>query len=140
MKNEYGRTECYSSFYNRMKEKNCTYSTYEEVLKANKIGLWKEHPMKVIRQNNTIITAPLRFDLNKDGWKEVIKNKSFTGVNITRRLGTKNISDPRAVEILFTANEDGVFKVGKKQLRDIRQKGRVQTSSDPGESQAISDD
>ena len=39
------------TFYQRIKNKNCAYETYEEILDINKRGILKEHPMKTQYNN-----------------------------------------------------------------------------------------
>ena len=118
-KNEYGREEWYASFYERMKKNGCTLKSYDEVLDENKKGKWREHPMRIQRNRGKIISVPLRFDLNKDEWRNLPK-RGFAGVKITRRLRRNNKKNNAKV-VLWTANHNGVFKVCTDELRKFRQ-------------------
>ena len=64
-KNEYGKREFYPIFFNRMKKAGLTLDDYQQILDANKDGLWKKHPMKIQKEDNRIISTPLRFNLDK---------------------------------------------------------------------------
>ena len=67
-KNEFGGREWYPHFYQRIKNKNCAYETYEEILEINNRGIWKEHPIKTQYNNGKQISIPLRLNLtNKNG-------------------------------------------------------------------------
>ena len=85
-KNEYGNREFYPIFFNRMKKAGLTLDDYRRILDANKDGLWKKHHMKIQKEDNRIISTPLRFNLDKNQWKKVIENNSFKDVIITRQL------------------------------------------------------
>ena len=86
-KNEFGRREFYPKIFNRMKKDGMILDTYEQILDANKEGLWKRHQMRVQRDENRLTSIPLRFNLNKAQWIKVVETKSFKDVTITRQLG-----------------------------------------------------
>ena len=48
-KNEFEKEEWYSTFYERMEKMKMIYKSNEEILKINKDGKWKYHPMRNIR-------------------------------------------------------------------------------------------
>jgi hypothetical protein len=58
--------------------------------------------------------------LDKHAWIEVNKDTSFKDMNITRRLGKSSADSALAKEIPFTANKMGVFRIGKKQIKEFR--------------------
>ena len=86
-KNESGKEEWYSTFYERIEKMKMTYKSYEEILKVNKDDKWKYNPMRNIRVEGEKSHIPLRFNLTNEQWNEVYKKKSFAGVKITRRIG-----------------------------------------------------
>lgn len=55
VRNEFGRREYYSKFYQRMVDGNFALDSYQQVLDANKDGLWKKHPMRLQRNEEGIV-------------------------------------------------------------------------------------
>ena len=121
IKNEFGKREFYPKFYKRMQESGMTLNEYEEVLEANRDGLWKKHPMRKQTDGKNMTWIPLRFNLNKEQWKKVIENKSFANVTITRQLG-KNWRDDQylAKDIIAHANKNWVFNISEQILENWR--------------------
>ena len=74
-KNEFGKEEWYSTLYERMEKMKMTCKSYEEILKVNKDGKWKYHPMWNIRVEDEKSHILLRFNLKKEQWNEVYKKK-----------------------------------------------------------------
>ena len=74
-KNEFGRREFYPLLYKRMEEAGLILDNYQQILDANRDGLWKKHPMRVQKENGKIVSTPLRFNLDKNQWKKVIETK-----------------------------------------------------------------
>ena len=61
-KNEYERREFFPKFYNRIKEADLIFNTNEQILDANKEGLWKRHPMRLQNvKDGLLISTSLRF-------------------------------------------------------------------------------
>lgn len=125
MKNEFGQEEWYSKFYNRMKAMNCIYDSYEEILKVNREALWKEHPMKSHYVEGNLSSTPLRFDLTKDQWSHVKKEKHFKNVSLTRRLGSRYKDAQISKKVIFKANEEGIFKIDVQDIRKYRSQNKI---------------
>jgi len=123
-KNEFGQEEWYPKFYKRMRDKNLVYKDYQEILKINKDGVWKEHPMKINYMNGQLASIPLRFDLNKDQWKKVITSGSFKDMNISRRLGKSYKDEDIANSVIFKANNEGVFIIKPEDIRKYREENK----------------
>ena len=97
-----------------MKETGLILDNYQQILDANRDGLWKKHPMRVQKENGKIVSTPLRFNLDKNQWKKVIKTKSFKDVTITRRLGKILKNCELSKEIIAYANNEGFYIMSKK--------------------------
>ena len=136
-RNEFGRREFYPKFFNRMKKNGMILDSYEQILDANKEGIWKRHPMRVQRDKNGIISIPLRFNLNKAQWIKVIETKSFKDVIITRKLGKNWEKDEElAKEIIAYPNEDGLFWIKENDIENWRKANKIEKLNDMNVDQA----
>ena len=129
-RNEFRKREFYPKFFNRMKEAGLTLDNYQQILDANKDGLWKQHPMRLQKENNIIISTPLRFNLNKTQWKKVIETNSFKEITITRQLGRNYKNKELANEIIVYANEEGLFIISELDLENWRKANRKENLDD----------
>ena len=121
IKNEFGKRELNPKFYKRMQETGMTLKDYNEVLEANRDGLWKKHPMRKQTDGKNMRWVPLRFNLNKEQWKKIIESKSFANVTITRQLGKNWRKDQHlAKEIIAYADSNGIFNMSEQILENWR--------------------
>ena len=88
------------------------------------------------KENNIIISTPLRFNLNKTQWKKVIETNSFKEVTITRQLGRNYKNKELANEIIAYANEEGLFIISELDLENWRKANRKENLDDMRKDQA----
>jgi len=124
--NEFGKEEWYSSFYNRFKSKGMIFDSYEEVLKANKDGMWKEHPLRKQFVDGKLDSVPLRINLSKEGWISCRKSECFKETEITRRVGKQYSQTALASEIIFRADKDGFYKITLNDIRKYRMSNTIE--------------
>ena len=101
-----------------MKKLKMAYNTYKNIIKTNKNGKWKLHPMRSNKFSHTHPFIPLWFKIANEGWMKVFKCKSFAHVQITRKLG-KNQS--LANQVLMTANKNGQYIVDEDEVIKYRE-------------------
>lgn len=120
MKNEFGKKEWYPNFYRRMKELNCVYQNYSEIIEINKEGIWKEHPLRAQYKNNKLVSVPLKINLSKDEWEKSQQNKQYTKLRISRKLGKNyKLAKELVTEIIAEADE-GQIEIEINHLRNWR--------------------
>ena len=78
---------------------------------------------------NNITWTPLRFNLNREQWKKIIENKSFSDVTIMRQLG-KNWRDVLQLskEIVVYADENEMVNISKQILENWRRANKFRAS------------
>ena len=86
-KNEFGKRKFYPKFYKRMKDAGYVLRDNKEILEANKLGLWKKRPMRIQKDGKKITCIALRFNQNKEQWKDVIEKMSVVNVTMRRQIG-----------------------------------------------------
>ena len=70
-----------------MKDASYVLRDYKDILEVNKKGLWKKHPMRIQKDGEKITCILIRFNLNKEQWKDVKEKMFFVNITITRQLG-----------------------------------------------------
>ena len=86
--------------------------------------------MRIQKEDNKIISTPLRFNLDKNQWKKVIETNSFKDVTITRQLGKNFKNNELANEIIAYANNEGQLIMSESDIENWRKANKNECLDD----------
>ena len=82
--------------------------------------------MRIQKYSEKITCIPLRFNLNKEQWKDVKEKMSFVNVTITRQLGKDwKAHIELAKEVVAFADQNWVFNLCEQILENWRKANRL---------------